>query len=278
MKVPFVDRILNGCVLFMLTAYGAFITLPFAWIVITAFKRQIDVLMVKIVFEPTLGNFQRLLLAPGGTLLHNLFNSIFTAVFSTALVLCIGIISAFCLVHKRLPGWLPTMLLGLTMLFHIVPPITFISSWYVLFRQVGLFDTLPGLIFAHTAANLPIGLWLGVNYAREVPKELLEAAEIDCIGPWQQFREVFVPLMRNGLVAIGLLVFIFSWSDFLIALNLTASASQTLPVAITSFAQNEQIRYAEMAASSLLAMVPAMLMLLLGQRYIVQGLLSGSTK
>ena len=276
--IPAIDRVTRWLSAVTVVLYCAFILLPFFWIGITGFMRQIDVLMARLWFEPTMANFDKLLNAPDATFLHNLFNSVVTSIVSTALVLAIAVISAHCLVHKKLPRWLPALLLGLTLLFHIVPPVTFIGSWYVMFRQVGLFDTLTGLVLAYTATNLPVGLWLGVNYAREVPKELLEAAELDCLGPWQQFRHVFLPLMRNGLVAIGLLVFIFVWSDFMVALNLSARAAQTVPVAITSFAQNEQIRYAEMAASSLLAMLPALALLLLGQRHIVQGLLSGSVK
>ena len=259
-------------------AYSAFILLPFLWIAATAFKRQIDILTASFWFTPTLRNFERLLLSSDSTFLLNLANSAVSSLAATLVVLGVALLAAYSLVHLALPRWLPPLLLGVTLVFHIVPPITFVGSWYVLFRELGLYNTLTGLTIAYVAANLPLGLWLGVTYAREVPRELLEAAELDCRNQWQVFRRVFVPLMRNGLTAMGLLIFIFVWSDFLIALNLSAKATQTVPVAITTFAQNEQVRYAEMAASSLLAMAPALILLLLGQRYIVAGLLSGSAK
>jgi multiple sugar transport system permease protein len=278
MKAPVVDRFFRGAGAFTVALYALFILLPFLWIAVTAFKRQIDVLMGRVVFTPTLATFEALLTDRHGGFAHNIWNSLVTASFATAAVLFIAALSAFCLVHKKPPRWLAPALMGVTLLFHIIPQVTYLSSWYLWFRRSGLFDTLPGLTLAFTVANLPMGMWLGLRYAQEVPRELIDASELDCTGPWQQFSRVFLPLMRNGLVALGLLVFIFVWSDFVVALNLSDNAAKTVPVAITSFAQSEQVRYAEMAASSLLAMLPALVFLLLGQRYIVAGLLSGSVK
>ena len=278
MKTPLVDRIFKSAGAFGVVLYALFILLPFLWIAVTAFKRQIDVLMSSVVFTPTLATFKALLINPHGGFATNIWNSLVTASAATVAVLFIASVSAFCLVHKKPPHWLGPVLMGVTLLFHIIPQVTYLSSWYVWFRRTELFDTLPGLAFAFTVANLPMGMWLGLRYAQEVPRELIEASELDCMGPWQQFVKVFLPLMRNGLVALGLLVFIFAWSDFVVALNLSDNLAKTVPVAITSFAQSEQVRYVEMAASSLLAMLPALLFLLLGQRYIVAGLLSGSVK
>lgn len=278
MKTPLVDRIFKSAGALSVLLYALFILLPFLWIAVTAFKRQIDVLMAKVVFTPTLATFEALLTGPQGRFADNVWNSLVTASVATVAVLFIASVSAFCLVHKKPARWLGPALMGVTLLFHIIPQITYLSSWYVWFRRMELFDTLPGLIFAFTVANLPMGMWLGLRYAQEVPRELIEASELDCTGPWQQFTKVVLPLMRNGLVAMGLLVFIFVWSDFVVALNLSDNLAKTVPVAITSFAQSEQVRYAEMAASSLLAMLPALIFLLLGQRYIVAGLLSGSVK
>jgi multiple sugar transport system permease protein len=278
MKTPLVDRIFKSAGTLGVVLYALFILLPFLWIAVTAFKRQIDVLMSRVVFTPTLSTFEALLTDPHGGFAHNIWNSLVTAGAATVAVLFIASVSAFCLVHKKPPYWLGPLLMGITLLFHIIPQVTYLSSWYIWFRRTELFDTLPGLTFAFTVANLPMGMWLGLRYAQEVPRELIEASELDCTGPWQQFVKVFLPLMRNGLVALGLLVFIFVWSDFVVALNLSDNLAKTVPVAITSFAQSEQVRYAEMAASSLLAMLPALCFLLLGQRYIVAGLLSGSVK
>jgi multiple sugar transport system permease protein len=278
MKASSTDRLLLGAGAVAVLGYAAFILLPFGWIVVTAFKRQIDILMAQVRFAPTLSNFERLLLEPNASFTHVIVNSVVASLSTTAAVLAIALLAAFALVHLRVPRWLPPLLLAVTMVFHMVPAVTFVSSWYMVFRQIGVFDTLPGLVLAYIATNLPLGLWLSATYAREVPRELLEAAALDCTGPAQCFGRVFVPLMRNGLIATGLLVFIFTWSDFIIALNLTSLKALTVPVAISTFAQNEQIRYAEMAAGSVLAIIPALLLLLLGQRYIVQGLLSGSAK
>lgn len=278
MSTVWIDRISKRLGLSVLGLYVLFILLPFLWITVTAFKRQIDVLMARALFTPTLSTFEALLTDPSSGFLLNVRNSFVTATCATIAVVAVSVLASFCLVHKKPPHWLAPLLMSITLLFNIIPAITYVGSWYEWFRVIGLFDTLTGLTLAFTAGHLPMGLWLAVRYAHDVPKELLEASELDCIGPWQQFRVVFLPLMRNGLIALGLLVFIFVWNDFIIALNLSDTAVKTVPVAITSFAQSEQVRYAELAASSLLAMLPALLILLLGQKFIVSGLLSGSVK
>lgn len=278
MKPVWIDLISRRIGLGVLGLYTLFILLPFLWITVTSFKRQIDVLMSRVLFTPTLSAFEALLSDPSSGFLLSVRNSFITASIATMAVVGISVIAAFCLIHKKLPSWLAPLLLGITLLFNIIPAITYVGSWYGWFRAIGLFDSLTGLIIAFTAGHLPMGLWLAVRYAHDVPKELIEASELDCTGPWQQFRTVFLPLMRNGLIALGLLVFIFVWNDFIIALNLSDTAAKTVPVAITSFAQSEQVRYVELAASSLLAMLPALLILLLGQKFIVSGLLSGSSK
>jgi multiple sugar transport system permease protein len=113
---------------------------------------------------------------------------------------------------------------------------------------------------------------------RDVPVELEEAARIDgCSTPYLIWR-IVVPLVAPGLAATAILMFIFSWNEFAVALNLTAKQTATVPVAIAKFAQGYEIKYGEMAATAALALVPALAFLLFGQRYIVKGLTTGAVK
>ena len=135
-----------------------------------------------------------------------------------------------------------------------------------------------GLILAHLTLNLPLVLWILSAFIREVPVELEEAARIDGASTPVLLWRVIVPVIRPGLLATGLLAFIFSWNEFAVALNLTAKQTATVPVAIAKFAQDFEIQYTQMAASSVLSLLPAFVLLLLGQRHIVRGLTAGAIK
>jgi multiple sugar transport system permease protein len=160
----------------------------------------------------------------------------------------------------------------------MIPPVAIVTAWFVMFQAAGLLATYPGLILAHVTINLPMGLWLMSAFIREVPRELEEAAAIDGAGPAGTFFRVVLPVVAPGLVATAILVFIFSWNEFPIALNLTAKDTQTVPVAIAKFAQEFEVKHGAMAAGAVLSTLPALLLLMVGQRYIVRGLTAGALK
>ncbi len=254
------------------------VLLPFVWIASTAFKRQIDILTGKIIFAPVSINFEMLLFSKQAVFLHNFANSVIIGVTSTAIVLMVSSMAAFSMHRINTPRWVTYIIMLWAIVFHMIPPITIVGAWFIMFSTVGLFDTYIAMILAHVTINLPMGLWLMSTYVREVPRELEEAAVVDgCSTPGLFFR-IVLPLLRPGLVATCVLVFIFSWNDFTVALNLTSKATQTVPVMIATFAQEYEIRYGEMAAGAVLSTVPALLLLLIGQRYIVKGLLAGAVK
>jgi multiple sugar transport system permease protein len=210
--------------------------------------------------------------------MHNFANSLIVGVVSTDAVVVVATLAAHAIVRRRAPAWLIHSLLGWSIAFHIIPPITMAGAWFAMFRTVGLENTLAGLILAHVTLHLPMALWLMCVFVREVPVELEEAAFIDGASSLQLFLSVVVPLVRPGLAAAGILSFIFSWNEFAVALNLTQKATATVPVAIAKYAQEYEIKYTEMAAGAVLSVLPAIVILLLGQRHIVRGLTAGAVK
>jgi len=251
---------------------------PFLWIAMAAFKTQIALLSGAVVFKPVLSSFQEVLFSKTSEYLHNFLNSTIVGLGSTATVLVIGTMGAWSISRARWPSWVIHGLLGWAIVFHMIPPITMVGAWYVMFRMVGLYNTYAGLILAHLTLNLPLVLWMMSVFIREVPTELEEAARIDGASTPILLWRVIVPVVRPGLIATGLLAFIFSWNEFAVALNLTARQTATVPVAIAKFAQEFEIQYTQMAASSVLSLLPALVLLLLGQRYIVRGLMVGAIK
>jgi multiple sugar transport system permease protein len=251
---------------------------PFVWIALAAFKTQIALLSGAVVFTPVLRNFREVLFSKTSEYIPNFGNSLVVGLLSTALVLLIATLGAYSMVRLRWPRWLVHGLLGWAAVFHMIPPITMVATWYVMFRTVGLDNTRLGLTLAHVTLNLPFALWLMAAFVREVPVELEEAARIDGATTLGLLWRVIVPLTAPGLAATGLLAFIFSWNEFAVALNLTGKQTATVPVAIAKFAQDFEIQYVQMAAASVLSTLPALVLLLVGQRYIVKGLTAGALR
>jgi multiple sugar transport system permease protein len=147
-----------------------------------------------------------------------------------------------------------------------------------MFRALGWDNTYSAMVLIHVVLNLPIGIAVMMVFVRDVPVELQEAARLDGCSTPRLLWHVILPLVKPGLAATGILAFIFSWNEFAVALNLTASQTATVPVAIAKFAQEYEIKNGVMAAGAVLSIIPAVLVLLLAQRHIVKGLTAGSVK
>ena len=257
---------------------GLFILIPFFWVASAAFKRQIDLLLGKFFFTPVLLNFEELLFSRGSDFILNFINSVIVASVSTAIVIVIASMTAYTMYRMRWPRWVTPLLMLWTVFFHMIPGIVIVSAWFVMFQAMGLLNTHLGLILAHVTHNLPLGLWLMSAFIRDVPVEVEEAARVDGCGPASVFFRVVMPVVVPGLIAMAILVFIFSWNEFPVALNLTNRATQTVPVGISKFAQEFEIKFGAMAAGAVFSLIPALAILIFGQRYIVRGLTAGALK
>src|SRR5262249_49528098 len=145
-------------------------------------------------------------------------------------------LAAYSLHRFRWARWVVTGFLGWTLAFHVIPVITLVGPWYLAFKALGLYDTKAALILTHVSVNLPMAVWLMMSFFRQLPPEIEEAALVDGCRPLAAFRLVTLPLVVPGLIATGVLGFIFSWNEFTIALNLTSQANATVPVVVAKFA------------------------------------------
>jgi multiple sugar transport system permease protein len=254
------------------------VLLPFVWIAAAAFKTQITLLMGKVLFDPVTLNFSEILFGRTSTYSRNFLNSVIIASTSTALVMATGFLAGYSLFRMRWPGWVTAVFLLWAMIFNLVPPVALAGAWYELFRNLGLTNGMLSLVLAHTTLHLPMALWLLASFLRDVPRELEEAAQMDGAGFLVLLWHVVVPVVLPGIVATAILVFIFSWNEFPVALALTNNQTATVPVAIAKFAQQNEIKYTQMAAASVLSAIPALLALIFGQRFIVKGLTAGAIK
>lgn len=251
---------------------------PVAWVAAAGFRTQISLLIGEFWFTPNLASFQEVLFSKTSEFLTNFGNSLVVAIISTLLVLVAATLGAWSLHRMRWPGWIKHVFLAWTLAFHMVPPITLAGAWYTLFRAIGLDNMLTGIILAHATLNLPMALWLMAVFVNDVPIELEEAARLDGATTPVMLRHVVLPLVAPGLAATAVLCFVFSWNEFAVALTLSNKLTATVPVAIAKFAQDFEIQYTQMAASAALSIIPALLLLLVCQRYIVKGLTMGAVK
>ena len=262
----------------VLITAAVIVLFPVVWVIAAGFRTQISLLMGDFGFTPVLMNFDEVLFSKTSDFLLNYRNSILVGLTSTVLCLTIGTLGAWSLHRMRWPFWVPHLFLGWALVFHMIPPIALAEAWYVMARSVGLDNTFIGLILAHTMLNLPMTLWMMGVFVRDVPQELVEAAYLDGATTPVLLRKVVLPIIRPGLAATAVLNFVFSWNEFAVALTLTMKQTATVPVAIAKFAQEYEIQYTQMAASAALSILPALILLLIGQRFIVSGLTQGAIK
>ncbi|MCI0573065.1 MAG: carbohydrate ABC transporter permease [Myxococcaceae bacterium] len=248
---------------------------PFVWQVLTSLRPEAELTAPGLPRALTLEAYRSVL--GGRPFLHVVLNSLVVATATTISCLAVGASAAFALAKLRFPG--RSLLLGAALAVSMFPPIATVSPLYLALRAVGLRDTLGGLVVPYATFALPLTLWLLTSYFRQLPDELYRAARVDGCTPFQAFRRVLLPLVLPGLATTGILVFIFSWNEFLYALTFISSpGKRTIPVAISLFAGEHAEPFAEIAAASILATLPLVVLTVLFQRRIVSGLTAGAVK
>ena len=206
-------------------------------------------------------------------------NSIGIALISTLIAVVIASFAAYAIARLDFPG--KRLLLGAALAIAMFPVISLVGPLYNLWRQIGLYDTWPGLILPYMTFALPLSIYTLSAFFREIPWELEQAAQVDGATPYQAFVKVIAPLAAPGIFTTAILVFIFCWNDFVFAISLTStSAAQTVPAAIASFPGASQFTQpiGSIAAAAVVVTIPMVLIVLLFQRRIVAGLTAGAVK
>ncbi len=250
---------------------------PVLWQAVTSIKLDQDLVRLPPIVPErvTAVHYERVLFH--SSLVQSLGNSAVVAASATAVAIVVGGLCAFALARLPIAG--KPVILGLVLATSMFPPIAVISPLYLLMRGLGLRDTLVAVGLTHAVYALPLAIWILTSFFRQLPGELYYAARVDGCTPLQALRMVFLPLARPGLAVAALLVFIFSWNEFMFALTLTASDStRTAPVAVALFPGLYEIPWGDIAAASLLVTVPVAGLAAAFQRHIVAGLTAGSVK
>jgi multiple sugar transport system permease protein len=250
---------------------------PVVWQAITSLKSEVDLVRLPPLLpdSPTLSHYWAVLVE--STLGRELLNSAVVAASATVVAVGLGAPCAFAL--ARLPIRGRNMILGVMLAISMFPPIAAISPLYLLVRAMGLRDTLLALVVTHSTYALPLAIWILTSFFRQLPIELYWAARIDGCNPLRALISVIMPPALPGVAVAALLVFIFSWNEFMLALTLTATeAARTAPVAIALFPGLHEVPWGDMAAATLLVTAPIVVLTLMFQRHLVAGLTAGSVK
>jgi multiple sugar transport system permease protein len=253
-----------------------FALVPIGWLVLTSFKTRLQIFESPplIFFTPSLDSWERLFLP--GPLRQALFNSIAVSTVTTFLTLLIGGLAAFGFSRFRFRG--SGSLLFAILAARLLPPINSVVVLYLVFTRFQLIDTLTGLIILYCALLVPIAVWLLRNAFDAVPVELEEAAMIDGCSRMQALWHVTLPLAAPGVAVTGLLMFIFSWNEFLFAYLFTSTDSVTIPVILAKAVGEYGVEWSDLTAQAALLLAPVLVITLLAQRRLLSGLSGGALK
>ena len=246
---------------------------PFLWMLLSSFKTQVDITNTRNIlnFTPTLENYENVF--QQYEFLRYLLNSFAVAALSTLFSLILGLPAAYAIARFRLQ-WLGVILLTA----RIVPGITFLIPWFIIFSRLGLIGTLVPLILSHMLVGLPFIAWIMISFYEELPIELEEAAKIDGATPIGAFLRVALPLSMPGVITSGIVAFIFSWNNFMFSLMLADDQTRTLPIAIFNFLTYASVDWGGLMAAAVVITLPVLIITLFVQRYIIRGLTAGATK
>ncbi|MEO8040167.1 MAG: carbohydrate ABC transporter permease [Betaproteobacteria bacterium] len=250
---------------------------PFLWQLSTSLKPQAELETLPPLLPTTLTLQHYQAIFSGYPLLHLLANSALVAAGTTVLAVGFGSLAGFAL--AKLPVRGRTGVLAGVVVLSMLPPIATVSPLFLMLNAAGLRDTLVALILVYTGFALPLAVWLMTQFFRGIPSELYIAARVDGCSAFGALRKVMLPLALPGIAATALLTFIQSWNEFLYALSLTSSdAARTIPVAIALFPGLHEIPWGEIAAGSVVATLPVVLLAVLFQRRVLEGLTAGAVK
>jgi multiple sugar transport system permease protein len=262
---------------FLLTIVVLYCVGPLVWQFITSLKPDAELTKIPPVLPAHMTLSHYVTLFRDERFLRIILNSCIVAGCTAVLSLLVGSLAAFGL--SKLKVKYKGAMLGFVLSVSMFPPIATVSPLYILLRGLGLRDTWWALIITYTTFSLPLSIWVLHSFFSEVPDEIYFASRVDGCSPVQSFYRIMLPLAAPGIFTTAILVFIFSWNEFLFALTFTSTArSRTIPVAIALFPGIHEIPWGDIAAASVVVVVPLLVLVLVFQRRIIEGLTAGAVK
>lgn len=248
---------------------------PLVWMVLGSFKNSQDVTSSdpKWFFAPTWDNYRHLF-SGANDLTPYLVHSMIAAGCAAVLSLALGTLAGYGLSRSTMRGkqhlsfWIIST--------RMAPIAAVVLPLFLMFRVVGLIDTLPGLILAYMTFNLPFAIWLMSAFFADIPPSIEESALVAGCTRWQAFWHVILPLSKAGLVTTGVLCLVFAWNDYAFATVFAGPSSQTLPIAASQLVTQTGIDWGQLTAIGTIVVLPMILAGLAVRRWLVTGLTLGA--
>ena len=262
----------------IVAAIVLFCLFPFYWLINISLKTGADLSSADVIPpNPSLDNYTAIFQNAAFT--RALANSAIVSLTTTAIGVVVGSFAAYALARLKVRG--KFVLLAIILSITTFPQIAIAAPLFRLWSDIGLYNTIIGLVIPYLTFALPLSIYILVSFFREIPRDLEEAALVDGATNFEAFRKVVVPLAAPGLATTAILTFISAWNEFLLATTLTSSTTaRTVPVAISQFTGSSQfeVPLGTQSAASVVISVPLILLVLLFQKRIVAGLTAGAVK
>jgi len=233
---------------------------------------------VHLVGKPLPGEAEFIQMPVLGERMRYMKNSIIVAFSSSILTVILGVMAGYALTRFEYTKWKNDDISFFILSQRMFPPVALAMPFFLLFTWVRLIDKLPSLIIVYAIMNLPIVTWIVKETFTDVPKELEEAAMVDGATRWKALFRIIIPMAVPGIAVAFLFSFIFCWNEFLIALTLTFKTAKTLPVGMAGLTTLRGPLYWDIAANSLVIMIPPLIVTIFANKYIIRGLALGAVK
>ncbi|WP_305785824.1 carbohydrate ABC transporter permease [Symbioplanes lichenis] len=254
---------------------GIIFVFPVIWMVLTSFKQEQDAASnpPSWVFTPTLDQYVTVF---DRNITPFLLNSLMASVFSTLLVVVLATPAAYALSLRPVDKWTDVLFFFIST--KMMPAVAALLPIYLLTKNLGMLDNIWTMVILYTSMNLPLAVWMMRSFLLEVPREVLEAGEVDGAGLLTSIRKIILPIVSPGLAATALICFIFAWNEFFLAVNLTATNAGTAPIFLVGFISSEGLFLARLCAAATLVSLPVLIAGWLAQNKLVRGLSMGAVK
>src|SRR6266480_1640639 len=250
---------------------------PLYWLFVTSLKSKAELFASSVHLvphNPTFAAYSSVLIERGFWVL--LKNSVIVCFSTVVVTLVIGLVITYPITRLPVPARLRVGILNWALSLRFLPPIAVVIPYFAIVRTLQIYDQPIALIGIYSLFNLPFAIWMLKGFLAEIPLEVEEVALVDGANRWTAFLRVLLPLAAPGIMAAGIIVFTFAWSEFLFALILTATPNaQTFPVGVQGLVTQFEIIWNDMAASGVIAMSVPLVLMVVARKYMVAGLTFG---
>jgi multiple sugar transport system permease protein len=262
-------------VLFYLVVIGIslIVLFPFLWMLVSSFKTQVDIISwpPRLIFSPTLQNYRKVF--EEQDFLKYFLNSTIVGSLAVGFSLLLGLPAAY-----SISRYTQQRLAVFILLARLMPGISFLMPWYIVFSRLDLMDSYVALVLSHMLIALPIVVWIMSSYFNSIPRELEESAMVDGATRQYAFWTIILPLSGPGIITATTLSFIFSWNNFMFSQVLSMEKTKTLPIAVYNFVSYAEVDWGGVMAAAVAIMAPAIILTMIFQKYVVKGLTMGAVK